>query len=150
MKHWLLLLLSILPSGLFSQTPNREKWNDVELLCGTLLRSEELPVKGEANTFTEKSKPIKNTFLRLYPRSEGRVCCDGLQPVAEANSGHHGRFAFKNITPGSYWVVAKVEGTDYQLAITYAPDKKTEAKCSDILYALKENHLVIERLIQVD
>jgi hypothetical protein len=150
MKCRLLLLLVALPGSLFPQTPKQEKWNTVEILCGKLLRSEEIETKGAVNSTTEKTKPIKNTSLRLYPRSDGRPCCDELQPVAEVNSSRDGRFEFKKATPGTYWIVARVDGTDYKLAITYVPGKKGDAKCSDVLYALKRDHLEIERLILVD
>jgi hypothetical protein len=150
MTHRFFLLLAFLPTGLYPQTPKPQDWNMVEILCGRLVHAEEIPTKGAVNTFTEKTKPIKNTTLRLYHRTEDNLCCDELRAVAQANSTRDGRFEFKNAVPGAYWIVARVEGMDYKIAIAYAPDNKAGSKCSDVLYTLKKGRLEIERMIQVD
>jgi hypothetical protein len=150
MTHRFFLLLVFLPTGLYPQTLKPQDWNRVELLCGRLLRAQEVPTKGADNTFTEKTKPIKNTTLRLYHRTEDKPCCVELKAVAQANSTRDGRFEFKNAVPGAYWIVTSIEGTDYKIAVTYAPDNKGGSKCSDVLYSLKKDHLEIERMIQVD
>ena len=150
MKHQLFLLLALLPAGLYPQTPKLQEWNRVEILCGRLLHSEEVPAKGAVSSFSAKTKPIKNTTVRLYHRTDDKLCCDELRAVAQANSTRDGRFEFKNAVPGAYWIVARVEGMDYKIAITYAPDNKAGSKCSDVLYTLKKDHLEIERMIQVD
>jgi hypothetical protein len=150
MNYRFFLLLALLPVGLYSQTPKLQEWNTVEILCGRLLHSDEVHTKGAVSSFAEKTKPIKNTSLRLYRRTEGRPCCEELRAVTQANSTRDGRFEFKNTIPGPHWIVATVKGTDYTIAITYAPDNKAGSKCSDVLYALKKDHLEIWRLIQVD
>jgi hypothetical protein len=119
-------------------------------LCGKLIRSEEIPIKGARNSFSDKSKPVKSSPLRLYLRNEETACCQVLQPVAETVSGREGSFQFKKAVPGDYWIVARVEGKDYILAITYTLDSMSDTKCSDILYDLKNDQLQLERLILVD
>ena len=149
--NWILVLvLGLLLNGPGSQIADIRKWHTVDLACGKLIRSEEIPLKGAANSSTEKTKPIKNGILRLYLRDEETACCEGQQPVAETVSGRDGNFHFKKTVPGAYWIVARVEGKDYKLAITYAPDSKSDAKCSDIFYALKKDRLQLERVIVVD
>jgi hypothetical protein len=150
MKWLSVLMFSLVLNGAASQTGDIRKWNTVEILCGKLIRSEEIPIKGAPNSFSDKSKPIKNSILRLYLRNEETECCEGQQPVAETVSGREGSFQFKKAAPGAYWIVARVEGKDYKLAITYTPDNKSDTKCSDILYALKKGQLQIERLVTVD
>ena len=150
MNWFSVLMFSLLLGRGGSQTADTRKWNTVEILCGKLIRSEEIPVKGAANSFSEKTKPIKNGTLRLYPLNEETACCEKQQPVAETTTGRDGSFRFKKAVPGAYWIVARVEGKDYKLAITYNPDNKSDAKCQDILYALKKDRLELERVIQVD
>ena len=149
-KHKLLVFLVAMPVCAYAQAPKIQKWNTVEILCGKLLRSESVLTRGSANSFTEKTKPLKNTIIRLYRRTEGTLCCDDQTPLSELNTGRDGHFEFKKAVPGAYWVVARVEGVDYKIAVTYTPDRRSDAKCSDVLYALKGDHLEIERLIQID
>jgi len=150
MKWLSVFIFSVVLSGAASQTVDIRKWNTVVILCGKLIRSEEIPINGAANSFTEKTTPIKNAILRLYLRNEETACCERQQPVAEVTSSRDGRFEFKKVVPGAYWIVAKVAGNEYKLAITYTSDNKTDAKCSDILYALKKDQLQLERVVLVD
>ena len=150
MKHNFLLFLVAIPVCVYAQAPNVEKWNTVEILCGKLIRSESVPTKGSANSFTEKTKPLKNAIISLYLRTEGTACCGDTAPIVELNTSRDGHFEFKKVVAGAYWIVARVEGVDYKIAVTYKPYSKSDAKCSDVLYALKGDHLEIERLIQVD
>jgi hypothetical protein len=143
-------MVSLLLNGGASQPPDTRKWNTVEVLCGVLIRSENVPEKGAANTYNEKTKLIERAILRLYLQTEDPACCEKQQPAAEVTSGRDGRFEFKRVVPGSYWIVAKVDGKDYKLAITYAPDKKSDKNCSNTLYALKKDQLELERVIVVD
>jgi hypothetical protein len=145
-----LIIFSLLLNSGALQAPDTRKWNTVETLCGKLIRSEDIPEKGSANTYNEKTKPVKRAILRLYLRNEEMACCERQQPLAETTSGRDGGFQFKKAAPGDYWIVAKVEGKDYNLAITYVTDNKSDVKCPDILYALKKEQLQLERVIQVD
>lgn len=150
MKYSFFLFLAAMPVRAQAQAPNIGTWNTVEILCGKLLRSESVPTKGSSNSFTEKTKPLKNTIIRIYRRTEGTVCCEDTVPLAELNTGRDGHFEFRKIVPGAYWIVARIEGADYKIDVTYTPARRSDAKCSDVLYALKGDHLEIERLVQVD
>jgi hypothetical protein len=70
--------------------------------------------------------------------------------VAVTTSGRDGGFQFKEAVPGAYWVVANIEGKDHKLAINYKSDKKSDAKCSEILYELTKDELHLARIVTVD
>jgi hypothetical protein len=144
-----LFMFGLLLNGVASQVADTRKWNTVEILCGKLVRSEEIPIKGKGNSFADKTTPIKRANIRLYLRAEETACCEGQQPAAETVTGREGSFQFNKAVPGDYWIVANIEGKDYRLAISYAPDNKSDAKCSDLLYALKKDQLQLERVITV-
>jgi hypothetical protein len=144
------LVLILIVNGAGPQTVDSRKWNRVEVLCGMLIHSEDIPEKGAANTFTEKTKPIKRAIVRLYLRTEDAACCDKQQPAAEIATSRDGRFEFKGMVPGPYWFVAKIDSKDYKLAITYSPDKKADMDCSHTLYALKKDQIQLEKVIVVD
>lgn len=149
--NWLcVLIFSLIVNGATPQPADAGKWNTVEVLCGKLIRSEEIPIKGSPNSFNERSKPIKNGILRLYLRNEETSCCEGQQPIAETVSGREGGFQFKKAAPHAYWIVAMVESKEYKLAITYAPESKSGANCSDVLYAVKKDQLQLQRVVVVD
>jgi hypothetical protein len=145
-----LFIFSLLLNGGAFQAADTRKGNTVEVLCGKLVRSEDIPEKGSANVYNEKTKPIKRATLRLYVGNKGMACCEGQQLLAETASRRDGSFQFKQAAPGDYWLVVRVEGKDYNLAINYVPNNKSDVKCPDILYALKKERLQLERLIQVD
>jgi len=149
--NWLsVLMFSLLVNGVAFQAADTQKWNTVELTCGKLVHVEVIPLKGVANSFTEKLTPIKKATLRLYRRNDDTPCCEGQQTVAETTSSRDGGFEFKKAVPGDYWVVANIEGKDYKLAINYTPENKGDAKCSDILYELKRDDLQLARMILVE
>ena len=136
--------------GAPAHTFDQGKWNTVELLCGKLIQVTEVPVKDTSNSFTEKQKPIKNANLRLYQLDKNAPCCTSESLTAETISRKDGSFDFKNIVLGPYWIVIHAGGTDYKLALSYAPNNKNGDKCPDQLYEIKNGELQLSRIIQVD
>jgi hypothetical protein len=148
--HAILVATLFLGSSTLSQTVDLEKWNTVELLCGKLIQVQQIPEKRRANSFTEKQTPIKNATLLLYHRDKEASCCTTESLTAETVSRKDGSFAFKNITSGPYWIVGRVSGTEYKLALTYKPDSKSGATCPELSYELKNGELQLTRMVQVD
>jgi hypothetical protein len=152
MKWQFILSVASLMISLPTQTVDPEKWNTVERMCGKLERVEEIPVKGTTAAFTEKRQPIKKADIRLYQRGKATQCCGAGLLVAETVTSRGGDFIFRNPAPGSYWVVAVVDGKEYIHAIKYAPSTKdkVEVNCADLLYEIKKGELQLGRMITVD
>jgi hypothetical protein len=149
--NWeVIFLLTLLLGDSYFQTADLEKWNTVSLVCGRLIQVRQIPMKGASNSFTEKEKPVKDANVRLYRRDKDIPCCSAESLAAEAVSGKDGSFDFKKITPGTYWLVERVAGTDYKLAITYKPDKENGTKCGQLTYELKKGEIQLTKMVYVD
>ncbi len=147
---WQFILL--IGSLLFSSVPqgvDTEKWNTVGRMCGKLEWVEKIPVNRKGTEFEEKSKPLKKVDIRLYRRESESSCCATGQPIARVMTNGRGEFDFKNLVPGSYWMVVEVDGKQYSHAIKYVPSK-AESSCSDLLYDIVNSELQLRRVIQVD
>lgn len=155
MSHWLnLCSLGALLLGSFPQSPDTTEWNTVDQVCGKLEWVDVIAAKGKANEFHEKAKPLKKMAVRLYARGNEKDCCGGLNPLAETLTQSDGRFAFKNLTAGQYWVAVSAQGREYSLAIRYSPLPEKNvgvgAGCSGFLYQVKKNVLELGKVITVD
>jgi hypothetical protein len=116
------LLLSL--SG-FAQTP--QSITKVDRVCGYLV--------SEAQTGRD-SLPKEN--VSLYRRESMVDCCNVQDRLAEVHTKRDGRFEFKHISAGAYWIVAVVENREYRMAIEFAPSKDAQ-ECSWNLYTIESN-----------
>lgn len=144
-----IILVGSLLAASVPQAVDTEKWNAVERMCGKLEWVEEIPVKGKGAEFEEKSRPLKKVDIRLYRRENESSCCGMGLPIARAVTNGRGEFDFKNLVPGSYWVMVEVDGKEYSHAIKYVPSK-VELSCSDLLYDIIKGELQLRRIIHVD
>jgi hypothetical protein len=137
------LLLAVLWLGLAPAANSADTAEPVtvDAICGKLVSLEEAREKGSANAASQEAKPIPHTRLRLFSPTASADCCTLSTPVAEATSGRDGTFQFKKPSPGDYWLVATIGGTEYKLLIRYQPGKKGEAKCAEFQYALEKGQL---------
>jgi hypothetical protein len=150
MNRHFVLGMGLLLGSMCSQAVDMEKWNAVDVLCGKLVQVEKIPKRGVANSFREKTKVIKKAALRLYYRDKDVPCCAQQSAAAEGVSTKNGTFEFKNIATGNYWLVARVGGTDYKLALKYQPDSKHASRCSEMEYTLKDGEFQLLRIVVVD
>jgi len=95
------VLIFSLASGQ-SVTPKVEQWNTIDRLCGALLHVER-HVSRE-NVIEERTRALKNVVLKLYER-DNVACCEGAKVLADVTTGGGGKFSFKNLKPGSYWLI---------------------------------------------
>lgn len=103
-------------------------------LCGKLVRSEPMPLKGRFNTTSVQQSALGKTELLLYKRRQDAICCENMHPVTRTISGDDGAFEFKKIAADSYWVVVHLDGRDYKMAVKYSPDATAATRCSDFMF----------------
>jgi hypothetical protein len=146
MKYRLLFVLAALPADLYSQTPQREKWNTLERMCGRVTDSEFSGTPWSTSYLLGPGKPKKADVL-LYRREGKKKCCAQNALVSEVPTESDGGFEFKDAVPGQYWVVVVVRKKKYKLAVSLLPrDGKPSQECSDSVFQIKEDELQLQRL----
>src|SRR5277367_5055906 len=98
-----------------SQRPDRVV--TVDRLCGRLLWIR------AADTPQEKVTSLSKTVVRLYRRVGDADCCNGSILTAETLSGRGGKFEFKKVPAGLYWVVMMSQAGEHKLLVRYEPAK---------------------------
>jgi hypothetical protein len=130
------VLVFALTGNLVASQENSEKarLQTMNRLCGNLVRAKDIPAKGRQNVVGHKTNALKGFAIQLMEWREGRDCCTGLKIVAEERSRHGGRFEFRNIEPGRYWVVATVDGHEYKMPVRYVRKADDLTSCSNLFY----------------
>jgi hypothetical protein len=88
----------------------------------------------EPNTAT---KAMRGVQLLAYPYEEGRACCEGMTSVGSAITTRGGKFEFKKLPAGEYWVAIRANGRDASIHVSYEPMQGPQPPCSD--YTLEFN-----------
>lgn len=117
----------------------------VDGACGKLVSIDKVPEKGTSNSFRQEVKPFEHARVQLFSPTASADCCVLMTPVAEVTSGRDGSFQFKKLTPGDYWLVATLGGTEYKLLIRYQPGKKGATDCSQLLYELEKGKFQLRK-----
>lgn len=99
----------------------------VDRLCGYLVTETQA---GRDSVPKEK--------IILYRRESAVDCCNPQNRLAELQTKRDGKFEFKHIPAGAYWIVAVVESREYRMAIDFAPTKDAQ-ECSWNLYTIERN-----------
>jgi hypothetical protein len=134
------LLLLVLSAATNAQgTRKADNWNTIDHMCGQLVYSQELPVKGEENTFQDKTRPAKKVELRLFKGAANEPCCEKLPLVDKTTTRRDGQFKFKSVAAGDYWVETRANGRVYRLAVHYSPEKSDSVQCKDLLFEVKDS-----------
>jgi hypothetical protein len=138
------LLLHFVPKAdAASQRPDRAV--TVDRLCGRL-RSVQ-----NANATQEKATSLSETVVRLYRKDGDADCCTNSALIAETLSGRDGKFEFKKIPAGVYWVAMMFQAGEPKLLVRYQPAKGDPTSCSELLYELDEaGHFTLRTFITVD
>jgi Prealbumin-like fold domain len=139
-------LMSSLATGQ-SVTPKIEQWNTIKTLCGTLLRAER-HVRPD-NGVDEHTRPLKNVALRLYERDDV-ACCEG-KVLADVITGRGGKFSFRDVKPGSYWLVTLVNGREYRMPLRLQSGSDPSTPCSEQTFEVDDSgEFQILKTIRVD
>jgi len=136
MLAWLFLAVAF---AVPQRTPDIDHASLVDRLCGKLVHSEPLPIKGKYYRGSMQQSSLSNIELRLYVRGEEGICCQDLKPVAKVTSADGGEFEFKKIASGDYWLAAQYNGHNYKMPIRYQADKIPSDRCENLMYEISDS-----------
>lgn len=126
------MLLVALP-----QVPDVDRAPTFDRLCGKLVRSEPMPLKGRFNTTSVQQTALSKTELQLYKREQDAICCENMHPIAKTVSAPGGLFEFKKIPDGPYWVVVHLDGHDYKMPVQYKAISPSTMRCADFVFEVE-------------
>jgi len=115
----LLLLWALLFAPVQETAGNRPTL--VRCVCGKLVYDHEIPQKNSSAKPQYKRKSVHHAALVLYSHQNSGTCCEGLSPVASAETDRFALFEFKNIQPGLYWLAVPSKGPKAFTPISYEP-----------------------------
>lgn len=131
------LTLAVLPR----QVRDVDRAPTFDRLCGKLVRSEPMPLKGRFNTMSVQQSALSKTQLLLYKRQQDAICCENMHPVAKTVAADGGFFEFKKMAADSYWVVVHLDGRDYKMPVKYAPSTTSSpnTRCTDFIFEIENS-----------
>jgi hypothetical protein len=129
---WVLLTLP-------QQTRDIDRAPVFDRLCGRLVRTEPLALKGRFNTTSVQQTALSKTELQLYNRAQDAICCDNMHSIAKTLSAVGGLFEFKKISAGPYWVVVHLDGHDYKMAVQYRGPASPATRCADLNFEIERS-----------
>ncbi len=111
--------------GILARAP--QAITKVDRLCGYLV----------SETQTGRDSLPKEKII-LYRRESTSDCCNVQDRLAEVQTKRDGKFEFRHIPTGAYWIVAVVESREYRMAIDFAPTKDAQ-DCNWNLYTIERD-----------
>jgi len=123
---------------LVGQVAPAEEATVVRCLCGTVVYEHAIPLKNAPSNIRYKTKPMRDLPVALFAHEEGVSCCQGTEPVAATTTSRGGKFKFKGIRPGPYWLLVRASGRDSMAPIRYEPMKGYSASSSTYTFALTD------------
>jgi len=133
------LVLILASASLTLASPARPQFDETELvakLCGRLEQIDSTPDKLIPGKYSEKARPLKDVKLVAYKRQSNSECCATAPVAGEIRSDKSGNFEFKGLGNGYYWLVARVELQDYQMAIRIGQLKDKQPVCSQLSFVI--------------
>jgi hypothetical protein len=138
------LLLYAMPKA-NAASQQMDRVNTLDRLCGRLFYVE------SPDTRHAKSTSLPKVDVGLYRKDGDASCCVGSTPVAEALTGRSGKFEFKKVPAGVYWIVVNSHGREYKMVIRYEPVKENPTACSELLYQVDDaGHFNLKALVTLD
>jgi len=123
--------------GCVKLSAEEPKWiTKVDCLCGHLMQEKELPNKHHARSVEFADFPVGKATVLLYKRDSSDSCCEESKQVAKLTTKKNGKFEFKRLSSGGYWVVAIIDAHTYKMAIEISPSVKDISDCSKYLYTV--------------
>jgi hypothetical protein len=122
--------------GILARAP--QSLTKVNRLCGYLV----------SETQTGRDSVPKEKII-LYRRESSIDCCNVQNRLAEVQTKRDGKFEFKHIPAGAYWIVAVVEKREHRMAIDFAPIKDAQ-DCTWNLYTIeRDGQFVLKTYVAV-
>ena len=133
-----LVTIGCLLFGCVNLSADEPKWiTKVDCLGGRLMQEKELPKKHRADSIEFADSPASKATVLLYKRDSSASCCEEGKQVAKIITKKNGRFEFKDLSPGGYWVVAIIDAHTYKMAVEYSRAAKDISDCSKYLYTVE-------------
>ena len=128
-----------------------EEGNSLTRICGRLNRTFLIRTK-DPSVVDYKHKGLRKVRVALYNRKPALKCCTAADLFQELMTGRGGKFEFKKVPVGAYWLAATVQGQTYKLPVSLQRRKEDTAKlCSDNLFSLsEEGELTLWQTVYVD
>lgn len=123
MKKTVLLIGLSLTSAMGNSSETPLKWVTLDRLCGSLEFF--TPIPGGGND----SKPLRNVELELYRWEEGTSCCSKSRRLFKIVTGKAGRYEFKRVDAGRYWLVAHWKDKILQLPVLFTAKDASSEDC---------------------
>jgi hypothetical protein len=140
------VLMSSLAAGQ-NVTPKEEQWNTINRLCGTLLYAKR-HVRTDS-VVDEHTRALKNVALKLYERDDV-ACCVG-KVFADVTTVRGGKFSFRDLKPGPYWLVTLVNGREYRMPLRLQSGSDSSTPCTDQTFEVDDSgEFQILEIITVD
>jgi hypothetical protein len=121
------------------QAPDIDRAPTLDRLCGKLVRSEPIALKGRFNTTSVQQTALSKTELQLYKRQQDAICCENMHPIAKTISAGAGLFEFNKIAAGAYWVVVHLDGRDYKMPVLFESASTSNTRCADLNFEVERS-----------
>jgi hypothetical protein len=118
-----LLIGLLLTSAVGNSSETPLKWVTFDRLCGSLEFF--TPIPGGGND----SRPLKNVRLELYHWEEGTSCCSKSRRLFKTVTRKAGRYEFKSVDAGRYWLVAHWKDKILQLPVQFTAKDASSEDC---------------------
>jgi hypothetical protein len=140
-----LLLLLHVPLMAHAMPQSSDRVQTVDRLCGRLIYVKNV------DTPQEKATSLSKVVVRLYRERGDTECCNNIAAVGEVPSGQGGKFEFKKMPAGNYWIVTTARGHECKMLVRYEPTKRDPTVCSQRLYEVDEaGRFILHTLITLD
>jgi hypothetical protein len=119
-------------------------------MCGHFTYLKHVPRKHLAGQTRDKTGALSGARVELYARNGSDPCCSGLAPDRATKTNRWGRFTFKHVPRGTYWIAVRADGQLYPMAVFYEPQKSADTECSELSYQLDESgRPPIQRIVSI-
>jgi hypothetical protein len=139
MKHGCTWLICMTLGVLSVRAQEASRPVKVDRICGYLQQEKQYPDKRNSNSTQYGYASVGQAPVRLYPREGTEACCSQMSPAAEVLTRKNGKFNFRQLPAGNYWLVALIENREYKMQIEYKPTKENQSDCKELLYTLDKN-----------
>jgi len=113
--------------------------NTLPRICGSLNRTFLIKTK-DPSVVHDKHEGLRKVRVALYSRKPALKCCTAADLLQELLTGRGGKFEFKKVPDGAYWLVVALDGNMYALPIRLRPKKgEPDRLCSNNLFSINED-----------
>jgi hypothetical protein len=131
-------MTATMSQGLPQPSAQIDSWHTVQRVCGVIEHISYLSQKHSAQRL-QKSQPFRHLHLKLYEALGGTTCCDTLPLEGQAVTDDDGKYNFRKIVPGAYWLAFDFDGRTYSYPLRYEPMKHADSDCDGFYLGFDEH-----------